>query len=449
MRKYFFFCFFSGLLVACQSSPVNLATPVTSSTATYHLASNTPEIILTTPQITATPLFLPLNGTDNDLLEEWIAIEYYDFCIGKNEAKSSTGWDASSLNYIETNLAFETNKIVISEVADNLDNNLRAFVTYDTDLQNNNIYIKNIKTEKVYEIDWKIKSLSNVIENITWINYDTFMFFQSIDSTSGQIIVINFDKKEYLYSAIAYPKSNCPIATPTLTPLPSYPLKEVLVNYTVQGFHTPYDLFYVDYDNSGSFFVIYTDGQVIFPGNPSQEKILSADELNQFLKNLESLGFYNLNNEHLYDFGGQEPPKVFDGTSYCISVTGDKEQNLCAYEPYEDYLLPEMKNILVFLNNYQPSKMSPYYSDRILIWVQAGRIPYATNLPKDSILWTEQSVSLETDTEKIIYIDGKIAQELNRLYGNKNYVFVQNGKEYTVSIQEVLPHRELTNNNYQ
>ena len=89
--------------------------------------------------------------------------------------------------------------------------------------------------------------------------------------------------------------------------------------------------------------------------------------------------------------------------------------------------------------------MSNYYSDRILLWIQAGRSPYSTDLPKDSILWTEQSISLETDTEKIIYVDGELSKDLSRLYGYKNYVFVQNGKEYTVSINQVLPHEELTN----
>ncbi len=431
------------VLAACQSSSITLTQPSTI-TSTLPLVSDTPiptAIMWITPQITATPQYA-LIRTDDDLkqvADDWA----HRFCVGQNEVNTLADWDSSNLKFIEVDIQPDPNKYWISEIADNLDNSLRAFVACKPDLCRNQIYVKDNKTGKVYEIDWKLKTTWRPIQQVQWINYDTFVFFQPADSTHGQAVAINFNKKEYIYSGIAYPKSNCPIATPTITPLPPYPLKQVLVNYTAIGFHTPYDLYFTDY--AWPYFVIYTDGQIIIPGNPYQQKILSKDEINRFLAQLERLGFYSIDEDHLYNFGNQEPPKISDGTSYCVLVTGNGEHNLCAYEPYESFLVPKMKNILQFLNDYQPKEMSPYYPDRILLWVQAGRNPYATDLPKNAIPWAESSLSLEISDQKVIYVDGETAKKLYVLYSDKSYVFTQNGKEYTVDIQIVLPHQEITN----
>ena len=424
------------ILAACQSS--STGTPVSTLPSTANLASSTPFPTATewvTPQITATPFYGYGDGVRD--AELWAS---YHFCVGQNEVGSSGDWDSSLLKFIEVNIQPDPNKLWVSEIADNLDNSFRAFVACEPDLCNNQIYVKDNKTGKVYDIDWKLKSTWRSIQQVQWVNYSTFVFYQALDLAHGQVVAINFDTKEYIYSAVAYPKSNCPIATPTITPLPSYPLKQILFNYTVTGFHTPYDMYFTDYD--WSYFVLYTDGQLIIP---NQQKMLSKDEINQFLAQLDALGFFTMDEDHRYNFGNQEPSKIFDGLFYCASVNGEKEHNLCVYEPYESFFTPETKNILQFLNDYRPEGMLPYYPDRILLWVQAGRSPYSTDLPKDSILWTETSLSLETTTEKVIYADGEIAKNLYLLYGDKQYVFIENGKEYTVSIQVILPHQELTN----
>lgn len=237
----------------------------------------------------------------------------------------------------------------------------------------------------------------------------------------------------------------------TLTPLPPYPIKQVLFLYNFYGYHTPTDSFYQDFISTSSIVVLYTDGQMIIPGKPYLQKMLSADEINQFLIQLESLGFFSIesNQQHdptdkLYDFGDQYE-RVFDGLWYCISVNGNNSRKLCAYEPFMRFLVPKMKALMKFLDEYQPDGMSPYYPDRVLLWVQAGRNPYDNNLPKNSIPWTEPSLSLETNSEKILYAEGELAKELYSWYGDKGYVFTQDGKEYTVYIDVVLPHQELTN----
>ena len=219
-------------------------------------------------------------------------------------------------------------------------------------------------------------------------------------------------------------------STPTLTPLPPYSTKQVLLGYTINGFHSPYEIFFSDPSLTHSRLVLYTDGQLIIEGTPYQQKTLSVEEINQLLSKLETLGFFTIesNQQHdptdqLYNFGGQyESVGVTDGQNICVSVNADKARQLCVYEPYMQFLVPKMTNILKFMDEYQPKGMSLYYPDRILLWVQAGRNSDDNELPQDAIPWIETSLSLETPRGKVIYADGETAKELYALYGDKGYV---------------------------
>lgn len=260
-----------------------------------------------------------------------------------------------------------------------------------------------------------------------------------------------------IFTATAKPtKTPRPSLTPTstITPLPLYQNKRVLFDYYIIGDHSIYDGFF----GWGSFrsysrLVLYDDGQLIIPGEKYKQKVLSPEEIKQFLSKLESLGFYSLesNQKHdptdkLYNYGNNYQ-KSFDGREYCISVTTDKPRNLCVYEPDKQYLIPKMKNILQYLDEYEPASMTPYYPDRILLWMQLGRDPYNDNLPKTAIAWDERFPRLE---DSIIYADGDVAQEIYALYDstNQGMVFTQDGKEYTVYIDVVLPHEKVTNANH-
>src|SRR5215217_1214395 len=138
-------------------------------------------------------------------------------------------------------------------------------------------------------------------------------------------------------------------ASPATLP-PSYPVKQVLLNYTVGGFHTAYEMYYSDYGMNGwSGLVLYTDGQLIIPGSSYKQKILSANEINQLLSKLEALGFYTIesNQRHdpsdkLYNFGGRYEG-VSDPIWYCVLINKDESRKLCEWEPYEQFLVPEMK----------------------------------------------------------------------------------------------------------
>jgi len=243
-----------------------------------------------------------------------------------------------------------------------------------------------------------------------------------------------------------------PTETSTATPTPSYPVKQVLLDYTVGGFHTPYEIYYSDYGVDGwSELVLYSDGQLIIPGSPYKQKILSEDEINQLLSKLESLGFYTIesNQRHdssdkIYNFGNRYHG-VSDPTWYCVLINKDEPRKLCAWEPYKEFLVPEMKNILNFLDKYQVEGTTPYYPHRILLWVRVGRSPYVEHLPEKAIPWDEKFSSLETSDEKIMYFQGDEAKDIFALFGDdvSTIVFIQNDIEYTVSVDIVLPHKQL------
>jgi hypothetical protein len=244
-------------------------------------------------------------------------------------------------------------------------------------------------------------------------------------------------------------------ATPTITPLPFYPTKQVIFDYNVIGDHSVYDGFFdPNFFRPWSKFVLYADGQIIITGTTYQQKILSPDEIKQFLSRLEAAGFYSLesNQKHdptdkLYDYGNNYQESS-DGLEYCILVNTVKSRNLCVYEPDIQFVVPKMKNILQFLDDYKPAGMTPYYPDRILLWVQPGRDPYNNQLPKDALHWGESFPSLETPDSKVIYVDGAAAKEIYMLFDrspNLGKVFSQNDKEYTVYFNVVLPHEQVTN----
>jgi hypothetical protein len=242
-----------------------------------------------------------------------------------------------------------------------------------------------------------------------------------------------------------------PVVTPTVTLISPYPTKQVLLDYDVLGSHTPFDLFYTDH--GWSKLVIYTDGQLIIPSKQTKQKMLAANEIKKLLSRLEYFKFFELesNQAHdptdkLYNMGDRYF-RVYDAHLFCVLVNAETTRKLCAYEPFLDFLVPEMKSILKTLDRYNPGGMSLYSPDRILLWVQRGRNPYVTDLAEESILWKDNFPSLETASEKIIYVEGATAKEIYAFLNNEISfkVFSQDGMDYTVVVDVVLPHEEITN----
>lgn len=242
--------------------------------------------------------------------------------------------------------------------------------------------------------------------------------------------------------------------SPTYTP---YPLKQVTFNYSISGWVGPFDM-YLDWH--WSQLVLYSDGQLIITGMPYQQKILSPEEIDQLITNLEELGFFSIEtnqmhdpSDHLYNFGNQYT-KTTGGTYHYVTVTGNRERTICVFDIWKEFLVPGMKNVLTFLDEYQPDGMSIYYPDRILLHLLIGRNPY-DDTPAEAISWADDLPSLEAPGDKMSFIDGKLNEKMLYFEGDEakkiysflieytSDVFIQNNIEYTLDMQVVLPHNEV------
>jgi hypothetical protein len=187
-----------------------------------------------------------------------------------------------------------------------------------------------------------------------------------------------------------------PTLSPTVTLIPPYPTKQTLFDYFYIGGLSDFDFYLADSTDELTKMVLYTDGQIILLRDDTyQQKILSTDEVNLFFSKLETLGFYIIqsNQKHdetdqLYNFGG----KFGGGTDlpvFCIQISRDQSRMLCVAKEYLDYVIPKMRSILKFLDNYQPHGLSPYIPERILLRVEEGRNEYDNNLSPNTIPLTE------------------------------------------------------------
>ena len=241
-----------------------------------------------------------------------------------------------------------------------------------------------------------------------------------------------------------------------LTPFPPHTTKQIAINYIDTGDYSVFNMLFIERFRYGrSKLVLYSDGQLIIAGHPYQQKMLTPDEIKQLLSRLDNLGFFRLhsNGEHdltdeLYSFGNDYHSSE-DASSFCVFIfVNEKDrQNLCAYKPFLGDLVPEMKNVLQFLDEYHPEGLSVYNPDRVLLWIQQGRHLDNDSLLQSAFPWPEYFPSLEGFDRKLLYIDGEGARKISDFFGNTDTVkvIIQNGIEYTVHIQIVLPHEELVN----
>jgi hypothetical protein len=175
------------------------------------------------------------------------------------------------------------------------------------------------------------------------------------------------------------------------------------------------------------------------------------------------LGFFSIesNQKHdaedkLYNFGNHYE-EVNDGLEYCILANADQSKELCAYEPYMQFLIPEMKNILKYFDEYKPSGLTPYYPDRILLSTRLAN-PGIDDMPANATSWDSRFPSLDFSLRKtnkyaydipvsIMYIQDDMAKEIYLFVENShsNGVFIQNGQKYVVHVDIVLPHETVVN----
>lgn len=218
-----------------------------------------------------------------------------------------------------------------------------------------------------------------------------------------------------------------------------------------------FDFFYTDYRDSPKI-ILYDDGQMLVGG---KQKMLSANETNRFLSKLDDLGLFSIEsnqkhdqNDKLYAYPDHYD-QFIDALRYCILVNADKSRELCAYEPYMQFLIPEMKRILQYLDEYKPTGLTPYYPDRILLSTRPAD-PNSDDLSATAIPWDSSFPSLnfppprtyEYDTPpSIMYIEGDLAKEIYTFITNSHSqgIFIQDGEKYIVEVDVVLPHETIIN----
>jgi len=119
------------------------------------------------------------------------------------------------------------------------------------------------------------------------------------------------------------------------------------------------------------------------------------------------------------------------------------------------YLIPEMKSIFKYLDDFKPTGLTPYYPDRILLSMRLAD-PTSDDLSTTAVLWDDRFPSLDFPPPRIylydtspaiMYIEGDMAKEIYIFITNSDSqgVFIQNGKKYIVGIDIILPHETIIN----
>jgi hypothetical protein len=275
------------------------------------------------------------------------------------------------------------------------------------------------------------------------------VFLTSCSSQETQLIKIPSSTTKSESPKVSPPSTAppTPIASLFLTQtppptFPPYPPKQIILNYSFSGNHDAFDM--VLGGSGHSKIVLYSDGQIIILGETYRQKQLSSDEVNWLLSQLEIMGFYTIetNQKHdttdqLYDFKGQYE-RTDDGIYICVAVYGTKERKICTREHLNDFLIPPMKKILRFLDSYEPENMSLYQPDRLLLEIENGRLGFVDKNIKP-ISWSDKFPTLETESWKILYVQGEMA---NNIFASFGYFGIanDNGSEYTVYTRTLLPH---------
>ncbi len=242
-----------------------------------------------------------------------------------------------------------------------------------------------------------------------------------------------------------------PSLTLSTTPYPTFPpysTKQVVFSYVVYGWGSSFD---TALKQGGiSMIVLYSDGQLIISGKPFRQKQLSSEERDMLFSQLEEMGFYSLetNQQHdttdlLYNFMGQFE-KTYDGLYFCIT-DNIKNREICIRDHLRDFLIQPMKDILQFIDNYEPKNMSIYQADRLLLDIEAWPPDWYSIENRKVILWPSNFTDIETDKWRLLYVEGEMANQIFSLYGSQEDARLVNSNkiEYYINIRVVLPHEIL------
>lgn len=244
-----------------------------------------------------------------------------------------------------------------------------------------------------------------------------------------------------------------PTATKTVTPTTIvYPIKQVLVSYLSGiGNHSFFEIFF-NYTENKPRLLLYSDGLLLLSAQEGYlwQKVLTKDEIDHLIRKLEGFRiseiqvdpYSSIEDNPLYNFQSGDYQEVFDGTYTQIMVNGEDPFLINISEFHIDYITEPVKQILNYLNNYSPTGLVPYESDRLLLYIMndQDRMESTDDAP---IPWPENVTPLINQSrDYYLYFTGEEATEIYRLASsNKGHIFSQDGIEYFVLLYPILPER--------
>ena len=247
-----------------------------------------------------------------------------------------------------------------------------------------------------------------------------------------------------------------PTPTSTLTPSPTpvfatYPWKHVWFEYSVSSPPEVTSQFGLTEE---PLLVIYTDGLLITTRTKDSKirsRVLSTNEVCQFIDRLDLLGFFELEPSNptdetnpIYDFGDNYQA-VDEGNTVFLNLDRNTPKSLSFFEPYKKYLARPMRKITEFLDAYNPGWLNIYEPDRLILFVKTGRDASVSERVKAQA-WTNDTLNL-SDLANVPYTFLEGAQSADvyaQIAKNEAGIFLEDDVEYTVTVRLLYPH-EIVN----
>jgi hypothetical protein len=199
--------------------------------------------------------------------------------------------------------------------------------------------------------------------------------------------------------------------------------------------------------------VLYTDGQLLIKrtGSPMEDTTLSSREMCDFLGKIKQTGFFDLEStgdaykdSALYHID-QPIERVYDSLEFDILVNGQPANKLWLYQPLIKYLIPQAREILSLLSNYQPKDLHSYHPERYLIWIAMGDATSDFGVTRQPISWPSELPSLNdmilVNGQTRAYFEKDDAKTINKLFPNWINLVIDGDSEYTVAVFPLLPHQ--------
>jgi hypothetical protein len=188
--------------------------------------------------------------------------------------------------------------------------------------------------------------------------------------------------------------------------------------------------------------IIYDDGQVIITGrNSIQETYLSTQQVSLFFENLQNIGYFKdrisiYNYPEDYIEGAGAPSIMLYANNGLVSKTID------IYYFSRDYLIPDIRNSLIFFSNYYPGRMEPYIPRQLVLWIEEGVGEEYHGVTPDPIEdWPSNLPRINELGIGHIVVEEQLIPKILSLYKTlpSGKVFKDNGTNYLVVARPLLP----------